>query len=43
MVWSSLNSHLDYIKGKSLEGQSWHKKCVKEYAEMIKLLSEILK
>lgn len=49
LTWSSLESHLRYThqalpKGlKDLnETNQWHKRCVKEYAEVIKILSELL-
>ena len=42
MVWDSLNSHIPWMNDKSDEGPEFHKKCVKEYAEMIKMLSELL-
>lgn len=48
LVWDSLESHLKptYLKLESLdkergETHTFHKKCVTEYAEVIKLLSEL--
>lgn len=44
LVWDSLDSHLPYTY-ESDEGvkasPAFHKKCVKEYAEIIKLLTSI--
>lgn len=43
-VWSSLDSHLDPCHQKKLkkpEGNDFHKKCVKEYAELIVLLTKL--
>lgn len=54
IVWESLDSHLDdthdplYDKVKSkiardhIGDKAFHKKCVKEYAEVIKTLTELL-
>ena len=42
LVWSSLESHLKYTHSHTSEGRNFHKKCVKEYSEQIKLLSELL-
>jgi len=33
--WSSLISHLEWTYKKSAEGKTFHKKCVKQYAEEI--------
>lgn len=46
MVWSSLDSHLYFTykrnkKARNNEGTKFHQKCVREYAELIKLLSEL--
>jgi len=41
MIWSSLESHLQYTHKKSWEGRRFHKKCVKEYSEITKILSEL--
>lgn len=42
LTWDSLQSHLKYTQIKTTEGIAFHKKCVKEYAETIKILSELL-
>ena len=42
LAWSSLESHLDWTHKDSSEGKKFHKRCVKEYSEMIKLLSELI-
>lgn len=39
IVWSSLNSHIPYLKGKD---RRWHKRVICEYAEVIKTLCEKL-
>lgn len=45
LSWSSLESHLQAIAGPSTsqraEGYKFHKECVKEYAELITLLSDL--
>jgi hypothetical protein len=46
MTYKSLESHIlwtykDYIGSKSVKDRKFHIECVKEYAEMIKLLSEL--
>ncbi len=41
LTYDSLQSHLKYTHAHSSEGQKFHIKCVKEYAEVIKLLSEL--
>ena len=41
LTWSSLESHLEFTHKHSYEGTTFHKKCCKEYGEMIKLLSEL--
>lgn len=41
LTWSSLESHLQYTHKKTSEGCGFHKKCVKDYAETIKLLTEL--
>jgi hypothetical protein len=42
--WDSLESHLPYMYGKvpKPETNKFHKQCVKDYSEQIKLLSELL-
>lgn len=47
LVWDSLDSHLDDTANRRLKGgivgsRQFHKKCVREYAEIIKILSELL-
>ncbi len=42
MVWDSLSSHIPYMYSKSPEGEEFHKRCCKEYAEMIQLLAKLL-
>lgn len=46
LIWSSLDSHLEWVdekpKGKGEGDVKFQIKCVREYAEIIKLLSEIL-
>ena len=49
LTYSSLESHLDWTHGKigkahkkTGESNAFHKKCVREYAEVIKILSELL-
>lgn len=46
LVWSSLSSHLKYTHHKDAckkdwEGHEWHQACIREYAEVIKILSEL--
>ena len=41
LVYDSLESHLKYTHIKTSEGILFHKKCVAEYAEIIKILSEL--
>lgn len=41
MVWSSLESHLEWTHEKSDEGQKFHRECVREYSEMLKLIAEL--
>ena len=41
-IWESLESHLDYCVEDSSEGKPFHRTCVKDYAEQIKLASELL-
>lgn len=40
-TWSSLESHLQYTHEKHHDSAAFHKKCVKEYANTIKLLSDL--
>lgn len=47
IIWDSLESHLDSAVDKRLKGgiigtKAFHKKCVREYADVIKTLSELL-
>lgn len=41
MVWASLESHLEWTHAKSSEGQKFHIDCTAEYAEMIKILTDL--
>ena len=41
-IWSSLESHLKYTYNKSTEGTKFHIQCVRDYAAMIKDLSDVL-
>lgn len=41
LAWSSLESHLQWTHKKSSEGEKFHKQCLSEYAELIKILTEI--
>lgn len=48
LAWSSLESHLEgahrnlkLLEKKNGESNKFHKQCVKEYAEIIKILSEL--
>lgn len=49
LIWSSLESHLTYTYEKPTrvdlsrgETQKFHKDCIREYAETIKILSELM-
>jgi len=42
LAWESLETHLDGTYLKTPEGIAFHKKCVRDYSEMIKLLSELM-
>jgi hypothetical protein len=41
LIWESLESHLYYTHAKSSEGIRFHKRCVRDYAALIKILSEL--
>lgn len=41
LTWESLESHLRYTHIRTTEGEEFHQKCVKDYAELIKLLSNL--
>lgn len=41
LTYDSLQSHLRYTYIKTSEGERFHKNCVKEYSEIIKVLSEL--
>lgn len=41
LVYSSLESHLLYTHRPSSEGVRFHIRCVKEYAEILKILSDL--
>jgi len=40
-VWLSLDSHLDLTHKKSPEGPKFHQACCKEYAEIIRDLTNL--
>lgn len=50
LVWSSLDSHLDYavepVKPKKLReihgGKRFHKQCIREYADILLTLAKLL-
>lgn len=42
LTMSSLESHLKYTHAHSSEGKTFHKKCVREYGEVINILSELI-
>ncbi len=42
LTWDSLQSHLKYTQIKTSEGIKFHKSCVKEYAETLKILADLL-
>ena len=44
LAWSSLESHLQYTHSGRLirdEDRDFHKKCIEEYADIIKVLSQL--
>ena len=41
LTWESLESHLAWTHKQSSEGTTFHRKCIKDYAEIIKILSEL--
>lgn len=41
LVYDSLYSHTGFTHRKTKEGSHFHQKCVSEYAEVIKILSEL--
>lgn len=41
LAYDSLQSHLRYTYAKSSEGTAFHKKCVREYAEIISILVKL--
>lgn len=41
LTYDSLQSHLRYTYIKTQEGNKFHKNCVKEYAAIIQILSEL--
>jgi len=42
IIWDSLDSHLEYVyNSESKEDKDFHKQCVKEYAEVIKIITEL--
>jgi len=40
-AWSSLESHLKFTHTKTSEGYHFHRKCIKEYIEIITEASEL--
>lgn len=45
LAWESLDSHLPYLYKPykpSIEGKNWHKRCVKDYCELIYILGKLL-
>ena len=41
LSWDSLQSHLRWTHQHSSEGTAFHKRCVKDYAETIAILSQL--
>lgn len=41
LIWDSLQSHLEWTHKQSSEDEQFHKKCVKEYTALIKILTEL--
>ncbi len=41
LIWSSLASHLSWTYTKHPDSKRFHKKCVKEYADLIKIITEL--
>lgn len=48
LIWESLESHLDpsFLKPEKLDKKrgetcKWHQKCVKDYVELLRLISEL--
>lgn len=41
LIWDSLQSHLEWTHKQSSEGEQFHKRCVKEYTALIKILTEL--
>lgn len=42
LVWDSLESHLSYTyKKEKGEDMKFHKKCVQDYATLLKIISEL--
>lgn len=41
LAWGSLESHLRYTHEKHEGGELFHKKCVKEYVEIISILTKL--
>ncbi len=42
LIWSSLDSHIDWTDCKSSEGAEHHIQAIKEYARTITILCELL-
>lgn len=41
MIWESMESHLPFTYEKTAEGEEFHKQCVKDYAELILMLTKL--
>ena len=41
LVWDSLQSHLDGAYTKTPEGKKFHKQCIKDYCELLEIISKL--
>lgn len=41
LIWESLESHLKYTHVKTSEGRLFHKKCCRDYAELLQILADL--
>lgn len=41
LIWDSLDSHLPYTYTKHEDGEDFHKLCVKEYIEIMRLVATL--
>jgi hypothetical protein len=41
LVWDSLESHLPYTHTKHHDGYAFHVQCVKEYVEILRLVTKL--